>query len=405
MLHLLFNVAVWSVAGAQAPDPLLDLPILDGTRVRNHAEISVAGPDCSQPATDVLGPYASTDVVVLAVPTGPGTWSMQGRPAQAHQGQVVLPDGLSEGTHRVCVQTQQGAAVVDVVVRPAGATQISIHDLRADGSERGRSISVQPIDNATEHLRWQNPDAIFTEVVYDEKGNPLQIDRIRDWTHSIYRNTVTLPEAVAPGDWLVLDQRLLVEPFRITEVATGEYRFAFTHRPRASLPTRYVQAFVLPQDAELLDAEGLRQGEWHGRILLTHDRLITAGGSASTTFRYRLPTEPPATQDPQVVGTSPEDGAVGVDPKLTEIRVTFSHDMRDSTFSFVRSDHDDYPKVTGPPRFVDARTCVLPVKLKKGRTYTLWVNHPKYLSFRGKEGGVAVPYSFSFTTAADTERR
>jgi hypothetical protein len=71
---------------------------------------------------------------------------------------------------------------------------------------------------------------------------------------------------------------------------------------------------------------------------------------------------------PVVVKTVPEAGTAAVDPKLTEIKVTFSKDMQ------------------------------LPVKLEPGKTYAIWVNSDKFTNFKDTDGRSAVPYLLVFKT-------
>jgi len=105
------------------------------------------------------------------------------------------------------------------------------------------------------------------------------------------------------------------------------------------------------------------------------------------------------TAPPVVVTTSPAAGAADVDPETTEIRATFSKDMQDGNWSFVRIDKETYPATTGDPRFDDDhRTVVLPVKLEPGKTYVIWLNKPPYTSFMDTEGRRAVPYLLVFQT-------
>ncbi len=102
---------------------------------------------------------------------------------------------------------------------------------------------------------------------------------------------------------------------------------------------------------------------------------------------------------PVVVKTVPEAGAGDVDPKLTEIRVTFSKDMKDASWSWVIHSKENFPKLDGKPKYLaDKRTCVLPVKLEAGKTYAIWVNSSKYVSFKDNEGHPAVPYLLVFKT-------
>jgi RNA polymerase sigma-70 factor (ECF subfamily) len=102
---------------------------------------------------------------------------------------------------------------------------------------------------------------------------------------------------------------------------------------------------------------------------------------------------------PVVVKTIPEAGAGEVDPKLTEIRVTFSKDMQDGNYSWVMHSKASYPKVDGKPKYLaDMRTYVLAVKLEPGKTYAIWVNSEKFGNFKDTGGRSAVPYLLVFRT-------
>jgi RNA polymerase sigma-70 factor (ECF subfamily) len=106
------------------------------------------------------------------------------------------------------------------------------------------------------------------------------------------------------------------------------------------------------------------------------------------------------TMPPVVVRTSPRAGDTKVDAKaVTEIRVTFSKDMTDKSWSWTGVSRETYPKAAGDPRYdKDRRTCVLPVKLEPGKTYGLWLNSEKYTNFKDAGGQPAVPYLLVFET-------
>lgn len=102
---------------------------------------------------------------------------------------------------------------------------------------------------------------------------------------------------------------------------------------------------------------------------------------------------------PVVVKTTPEAGAAGVDPKRTEIKVTFSKDMKGGTWSWAMLSKESFPKAVGEPKYLaDKRTCVLPVKLEPGKTYAIWVNSDKTSNFKDTDGRSAVPYLLVFET-------
>ncbi len=112
---------------------------------------------------------------------------------------------------------------------------------------------------------------------------------------------------------------------------------------------------------------------------------------AGSTMEPRVP--------PVVIQTFPESGAANVDPALTELRVTFSKLMRDGSWSWTIWGEENFPETTGSARYLaDGRTCVLPVKLKPGKLYALWLNSEYHHDFKDREGQSAVPYVLIFET-------
>jgi RNA polymerase sigma-70 factor (ECF subfamily) len=103
---------------------------------------------------------------------------------------------------------------------------------------------------------------------------------------------------------------------------------------------------------------------------------------------------------PVVVRTSPPSGDTAVDAKATtEIRVTFSKDMLDKSWSWSQVSDDTFPKDAGEVHYdKDKRTCVMPVKLEPGKTYVLWLNTEKFHNFKDADGNPAVPYLLVFET-------
>ncbi len=102
---------------------------------------------------------------------------------------------------------------------------------------------------------------------------------------------------------------------------------------------------------------------------------------------------------PVVVKTVPEAGAGDVDPKLTEIKVTFSKDMQDGSWSWSTLSEESFPQMSGKPKYLaDKRTNVLPVKLEPGKTYAIWLNSAKFGNFKDAGGQSAVPYLLVFKT-------
>jgi hypothetical protein len=103
---------------------------------------------------------------------------------------------------------------------------------------------------------------------------------------------------------------------------------------------------------------------------------------------------------PVVVCTNPRVGAIDVPASQSEIRVTFSKDMRDGSWSWVQADEATFPEVSGDAYYATTRTNVLPVALEAGHVYQVWVNYGRYDSFADSDGQSAVSYQLTFKTAA-----
>ena len=106
---------------------------------------------------------------------------------------------------------------------------------------------------------------------------------------------------------------------------------------------------------------------------------------------------------PVVVRTVPMAGGAGVDPALTEIRVTYSKPMQDGSWSWSIWNEENYPETIGKPRYLsDGCTCVLPVNLKPDKFYASWLNNDKSKNFTDTNGKPAVPYLLTFRTGTST---
>jgi formylglycine-generating enzyme len=102
---------------------------------------------------------------------------------------------------------------------------------------------------------------------------------------------------------------------------------------------------------------------------------------------------------PVVVRTVPEAGRTDVMPGEVEIRVTFSKEMMEGSWSWCEPWKGANAAVLEKPRYEsDGKTCVLKVKLEAGKTYAYWLNTEKFQNFRDRVGHAAVPYLLVFQT-------
>jgi serine/threonine protein kinase len=101
---------------------------------------------------------------------------------------------------------------------------------------------------------------------------------------------------------------------------------------------------------------------------------------------------------PVVIATFPESGRSDVDPALGEIRVTFSKVMDADWSALEAAEPENYPQ-TGQLRLeTDHRTFVLPLKLRPGHVYGIWLNKSGNRGFKSVDGVRALPYLLIFRT-------
>ncbi len=103
---------------------------------------------------------------------------------------------------------------------------------------------------------------------------------------------------------------------------------------------------------------------------------------------------------PVVIETFPIAGELKVPPGLLTLKVVFSKDMLEDSWSWVKVSNVDFPEIVGDVQFTDARTCVLQVKLEPNRTYAIWFNSEEHRGFRDLNGSSAVPYLLAFETGS-----
>ena len=102
---------------------------------------------------------------------------------------------------------------------------------------------------------------------------------------------------------------------------------------------------------------------------------------------------------PQLVKLFPANGAEGVSPRLSELRVTFNVPMANS-HSWMGSGQY-FPTIREGRKIYwtsDRKTCVFPVRLKANWTYRLMLNNKTNTGFRSADGAALDPISYTFTT-------
>lgn len=102
---------------------------------------------------------------------------------------------------------------------------------------------------------------------------------------------------------------------------------------------------------------------------------------------------------PVIVKTVPEAGSKDIQPGEFEIKITFSKEMTDQSWSWSSAWENSTPEFIGKPKYdADHKTCTVKVKLEPNKTYGFWLNSQNYHNFRDAQGRAAVPYLLVFQT-------
>src|ERR1035438_10449670 len=102
---------------------------------------------------------------------------------------------------------------------------------------------------------------------------------------------------------------------------------------------------------------------------------------------------------PVVVKTVPEAGSKDVPPGEMEIKITFSKEMADQSWSWATAWQNSTPESVGKIHYeADHKTCVMKVKLEPGKTYGWWINSQKFHGFQDAQNHPAIPYLLTFKT-------
>jgi len=106
-----------------------------------------------------------------------------------------------------------------------------------------------------------------------------------------------------------------------------------------------------------------------------------------------------ASMPPVVIKTVPESGSKNVSPGEMELKVTFSKEMADGSWSWSTAWQGSTPEMIGKPKYEnDGKTCVLKVKLEPDKAYGYWLNSEKFRNFKDRQGRPSVPYLLVFET-------
>jgi beta-lactamase regulating signal transducer with metallopeptidase domain len=240
---------------------------------------------------------------------------------------------------------------------------------------------------------------------------------------------------VAPGCWLPFRQSLdtfsyiAPQPFlethadqHVTEVAINQplpadlFHIELKEGTEVTTDWRYDPPIRYTYRKDQTEAErlSLRDAEQKSRATHFGQKFLAdaqSGGKANENSAPTRKTVAPESRKnsrlPRLIESVPKAGQSDVSADLKEIRVTFDRDMGKG-MSWTGSPDSFFPPgdESQKAHWIDSRTCVLPVKLEKGKFYRVGINADSYRNFRSARG-VSFPSSVIFfaTEGASAEVR
>jgi len=135
---------------------------------------------------------------------------------------------------------------------------------------------------------------------------------------------------------------------------------------------------------------------------VSQTRLAAQDGGNAATQAASKPAAKQASPYPVIMNTVPKIGETDVKTSTNEIRVTFDRDMAGG-MSWTGEPPEFPPTVEGQKaRWINARTCVLPVKLDQGKFYRVGINSKSFQNFRSASGAPSRPSTIYFATEGAT---
>ena len=182
-------------------------------------------------------------------------------------------------------------AAITMLTRLPELTQEMHNDIQPDGTIKFRNPQ-QVVNKGTEPIterRFSNSDFVQLTAMTDEQGNPVEFTAKHEG--DVYRYHIIFDPPVRPGETFVYtSEGTITGLVRPVGNKKDTYRYYTTHSPGSGVPTLRIEEYLLPEGAELLStlSKEITQSAKDGRIVLRIEKVIPAGGSLTTSFKYRL---------------------------------------------------------------------------------------------------------------------
>ncbi len=221
----------------------------------------------------------------------------------ASKNQPVEYQPLPEGEFQVTVSAYEkdgdqanpknaiGSGTAMLTVNPTPYSQMGVSDIQPDGKILFSQI-IQERNSSSETIKTMgfiNSDFVHQEKMFDIHDKPMEVDITHKGSH--FRYHVTLNEPVPPGGFGVYrTEGYVMRLIQQIPDTPNEFQYVMVHSPNAGQVTRRIEVYKLPKGATLISTtpSNMLRRERDGRIELCNQKMIPAGGTITTIFRYRL---------------------------------------------------------------------------------------------------------------------
>ncbi|MDD5011450.1 MAG: HEAT repeat domain-containing protein, partial [Phycisphaerae bacterium] len=134
-----------------------------------------------------------------------------------------------------------------------------------------------------------NSDFVSLTKMYDANGNAIPLETTHEG--DIYRYKITFNKPIMPGDeFTYYSEGTITGLVNILPGTKDTWRYFMNHSPNADMPTLRIENYLLPKGAELISTTppDMKISEKDGRVALSVEKVIPAGGSLTTSFQYKI---------------------------------------------------------------------------------------------------------------------
>jgi tetratricopeptide (TPR) repeat protein len=133
-----------------------------------------------------------------------------------------------------------------------------------------------------------NSDFVNVTGMYYKNGQPMKFTTTHEGNHFQYN--ITFDKPLLPGETIEgTTEGTMKGLIKFVAGMPDTYQYYMKHSPNTDVPTLRIETYLLPKGAEVISTSAdMKRIEKDGRVELSVEKVIPAGGSLMTTFQYKL---------------------------------------------------------------------------------------------------------------------